>query len=468
MHTFGSSGTPAFGAQPSFAFGSTPATTPAAASGPSTGFSFGSPTAAPAPSVSTGFSFAAPSTPPATPSGGLFGNPAPAQQLPPVGGGLFGTPAPSTGLFGVPSSSVPGQGGLFGSLGSPAPAPGMVFGSAPSTLFGAPAPTVSLFGALQPWQQQQQQMAQLQQTQIPAQAALQAHMDASARQEQFRVESALSQIHQQYIGTQPASDKSSHFVSILYNQATSEYQQLQWLHGTWVVPSSSSSLDPGHQAMRRPVAPPRPPQVSERDWEKAVVRNPDHTHCMPAALVGAEALQGRLGSQQERANSIVDQLKDLEECREVIAERYERVQMQMEAVQQRHMRQRHKLLDVMKRVEIFRCYNIPLQGDEIKAMHKVANIHEEVSRLTSNMQALRVSAKEKIKSSSTTSAWETREIPNEGELKVKLSEHREELATLVLQVKQDLRNLHLIQQRIETVNAPRIAVPYGYRKDQRH
>ena len=279
-------------------------------------------------------------------------------------------------------------------------------------------------------------------------------MDASARQEKARVEGALSTLHQQYVGTHPASDKSSHFVSILYNQATPEYQQLQWLHGMWVVQSSG---DQGQQATRRPVAPPRPPQVSERDWEQAVVRNPDHTHCMPVALVGAEALQGRLGSQQERANSIAEQRKALEDCRDVIQQRYESVKAQIHAAQQRHIRQRQKLLDIMQRVEIFRCYNNSLQPDEIKAMHRATDLHHQVDGLSSSMHALDLSAKEKTAASGE-NAEEMGKLPNEAELKIVLTEHREELGNLVASVKQDLRDLHLIQRRLADVTAPRIAV----------
>ncbi|KAL7568745.1 hypothetical protein ACA910_021738 [Epithemia clementina (nom. ined.)] len=452
--SFSPSSTPA----PSFSFGSTSATTPAP---PSTGFSFGSPTPAPS---STGFSFASSSsTSPAPLSGGLFGNPAPA----PGGSSLFGATAPSTGFFGAPAPS----GGLFGApaptgslFGAPSPAPGSLFG-APSMGFGAPSP----FGAPQQQQQQQQQQMQ-QQTQLPAQAALQAHMDASARQEKARVESALSKIHQEYIGTQPASDESSNFVSILYNQATPEYQQLQWLHGMWVMQSSSDQGGgPQQQTMRRPVAPPRPPQVSERDWEQSVVRNPDHTNFMPVALVGAEALQGRIGSQQDRANSIVDQLKALDDCRDLIQQRYEVVKAQIETAQKRHILQRQKLLNIMQRVEVLRCYNNPLQPDEIKAMQRAADLHREAERLSMSMHSLQVSAKEKIETNKNNNnnnnnsarmigGADVAELPSE-ELKVVLTEHREELSKLVATVKQDLRDLYLIQKRLEAVTAPRIAVP---------
>ena len=147
--------------------------------GPNTVHPIGTP--APAPSTAP---FGAPSPAPAplafgASSTSTFGTPAPA----PAGGGLFGTPAPAPaggGLFGSPTPA-PAGGGFFG---APAPAPTTNLFGAPSpapsgNLFGAPAP--SSFGMSSTQQQQQQQQ------QIPAQAALQAHLDASARQEAERL-----------------------------------------------------------------------------------------------------------------------------------------------------------------------------------------------------------------------------------------------------------------------------------------
>ena len=422
---------------------------------PASGFAFGSQTPAPssafgsapsntpAPSTGSGFSFG--STAPAPSGGGLFGSPAPAPS-----GGLFGAPAapsPGGGLFGAPA---PSGGGLFGS--TPAPSGGGLFGSTPAPsggLFGtAPAPgAFGSFGTQQPQQQQQPQ--------LPAQAALQAHIDASARQEQARIQSALTKIHQAYTGTQPAGEKSSPFVTMVYSPANAEYQQFQHFHGMGVVGGNPS----------RPVAPPRPPQVSENDWEQTVVRNPNYQQYMPHALVGAEQLQGRLGYQQERANSVVNQLKQLEECRETLEKRHDSVKAQLVAVEQRQIRQRQKLLDIMQRVEVFRCYNNPLQPDEIKAMQKTADLYQKAESLASSMRTLQQISKEKVQEGAALPDHRqalveaNQKIPDESQLKEVLTEHRDEISKLVETVQTDLRDLDLIKKRLESIIVPRLPVP---------
>mmetsp|Transcript_10817 Transcript_10817/g.14328 ORF Transcript_10817/g.14328 Transcript_10817/m.14328 type:complete len:194 (+) Transcript_10817:435-1016(+) len=190
---------------------------------------------------------------------------------------------------------------------------------------------------------------------------------------------------------------------------------------------------------------------------------------MPVAMVGAESLQARLVYQQSTANSVADQLHKLEECRQATHRRYDSVQSKIAAVQQRQIRQRQKLLDVMQRVEVFRCYNNPLQDDEIKAMQKTADLYQKADRLTSSMRSLQKIAKDKAdKDTTTTSAivsvvdlttTQANKIPDEAQLLQVLINHREEMTKLVTTVQKDLRDLDLIKHRLETTTAPRLALP---------
>ena len=229
----------------------------------------------------------------------LFGSPTPAA----TSGSLFGAPysAPSGGLFGSPAPTPASSGSVLWS----APSSGL-FGNAPSSstsgsLFGTSAPAVSsgYYGTLVPTTQHPQ---------IPAQAALQAHMEASARQEAAKLQQSLEILHKSYAGTSHAEEESSPFVCIVYNDMNPE--QLQW----YFAHSQTGS---------QPV-PPKPPQVSEKDWLEAVVRNPDASLYIPIALVGAEALQARLGWQQERANSFAKGAELLEGARDSLVNRVQR------------------------------------------------------------------------------------------------------------------------------------------------
>eukprot|EP00934_Nitzschia_sp_Nitz4_P005329 Nitzschia sp. Nitz4//scaffold4_size323378//77213//78466//NITZ4_000637-RA/size323378-processed-gene-0.338-mRNA-1//-1//CDS//3329553330//5319//frame0 len=407
-HTFGT-GTPATGATPVPAgglFGSAPA--PAAFGSPAPGTSlFGS---SPAPGGSL---FGSSPAPAAAPTTSLFGAPAPSP-----GGSLFGStpaPAPGTSLFGAPSTG----GSLFG---TPAPAPS-AFGSTTS-LFGAPAPANA---------------ATQQQPQIPAQAALQAHMDAAARQEAERVRSALETLHAAYAGTtQPSGSADSKFVAIVYNPLTPEQRQLQWIHG---MGQAGVILEPE-----------RPPQVSDKQWKKAVVDNPDPQNYMPQALVGAAALEGRIAWQQSRANELGAHVATLSKSRETLQDRAKQAHQDVEERAKRHAALRKRLLDVMRRVELARCMNQPIQPDELKALQRISALYREVETVRGVLVGLQNRSRSQDAAASDHTALD---MPETSKVLPILTEQRQKLEKLVSTVQKDQRDISLIQKRTATSILPR-------------
>lgn len=388
------------------------ATTPLAfgssAPAPASGGLFG----APAPSGGGMFGSPAPA------GGGLFGAPAPATgglfgaPPPAASGGLFGTPAPAGGgMFGAPSSAT---GGLFG---APAPAGSGMFGvPAPATggLFGAPAPAPSsLFGTPAPAPQQYQ---------IPAQAALQAHADASARQEAAKIQSSLESLYNSYNGVTNSSSESSPFVSIVYNDMTPE--QLQWHFAN----SQAGSL----------AIPPKPPQVSEKDWLNAVVRNPNPSLYLPMALVGAEALQARLGWQQERAHSLHQGVELLEATRASVEQRVQQYKEELAALVRIHMGLNRRLLETMRKVEIVRCMNIPFQDEEINAMERLVAMRRHIEQVGAMLESVR-SAKPPI--------LQDIDLPDKTILTSVLTEHYTTLVQLSEVVQKDKRDVTLLKER---------------------
>ena len=386
---------------------------------------FGTP--APAPSTAP---FGAPSPAPAplafgASSTSTFGTPAPA----PGGGGLFGTPAPAPaggGLFGSPTPA-PAGGGFFG---APAPAPTTNLFGAPSpapsgNLFGAPAP--SSFGMSSTQQQQQQQQ------QIPAQAALQAHLDASARQEAERVRSALETLHVAYTGNAlPKNGESSKFVTIVYNDLTPEQRQQQWIHGM------------GNGGMI--LAPPRPPQISESEWKKAVVSNPDPQNYMPVPLVGAVALQARVSWQQDRAKDLATSAVTLQKSHETVKDRSARTMQEIEQKLKRHTELRKKLLQVMKSVELARCMNQQIQPDEIKAAQRLQALLNEVD----SVRGMLISLQDKARTQAAAASKGTQllAMPDKEKLLPVLNEQRRKLETLSNISIRDSRDVRLISQRV--------------------
>ena len=390
------------------------------------------------------FGAAAPAAPAAqqAPATG-FGTPAPAP-----GGSLFGSspaaPAPSTGLFGAPAPAAPGGGSLFG---SPAPAGGgSLFGStmpAPAPApggfgFGAASPAPSAFGtssSLFGGNPQQQQHQQQQQQQIPAQAALQAHMDASARQEAERVRSSLERLHAAYAGNSSAlygSSEKSKYVAIVYNPLTPEERQLQWIHG----------IGNGAQIL----APAKPPQVSEEEWKKAVVNNPDPQNYMPVALVGAVALQGRVSWQQDRAKELASSTATLHKSHDTIKERSVYAKQDVEEKARRHAALRKRLLDVMRPVELARCMNQQIQPDEFKANQRLRTLLKEVDSVKGTLISLQDKAR--TQAAAVAKSVQASGMPEKAQLLPVMKEQRQKLEKLTLTAKSDVRDIRLIKNRV--------------------
>jgi hypothetical protein len=426
-----------------FAFGGSTAPTPAAAGG---GFGGTGGFGAPAPAAG-GFGAPAPAggglfgaTPAPSPGGGLFGAPAPAGGGLFGGGGGFGSPAPAPaggGLFGA----APAGGGLFG---APAPAGGGLFGApapAGGGLFGAPAPA---YGAAPPQYGQQQQQQQQQMQQQPAQAALQAHMDASARQEQERVTQAMQKLTTAYNGQEMAAShkQSGSFCTVLYNPLTPAMRQQQWLHGV------------GVDGRVHPLAPEKPPQISSADWDLAVVRNPDRLQVMPAALVGAEALQARLTSQQEQVGHVSTGVASIQASHGVMEQMTVEAAQQLDRIHRRHAAQRARLLQVMLRVELARCLNHPLQPDEVVAMERLKELKDGVEHIYGAMGALADRTRTQLHrpAANVNMNMTTTQLPDQKQLMQVMKEHREELSTLTMKLQRDMKDLKLVQQRVDSVH----------------
>lgn len=394
------------GAASSSAFGSQPfGQTPAAAS--TTGSFFSSSTPAPAPSLFG-----------AQPSGSLFGSPS-------------ATPAPGTSLFGnAPSSSS-----LFGNT-----APASAFGAPSTSLFG---PT-SAFGASQQQQQQQQQ------PQIPAQAAMYAHMEAMNRAETEKIKAELTKIYSTYMGTIAPSDapssKKNNFVSIVYNDLTQEQRQLQWMH----------SIGAGGKIM--PIAPPRPPQVSEEEWNKAVVQNPDPLSYMPIPLVGADSLSARVSWQQERAKQLAKDAEMVKVSHETAEKLFVQGHKRLEDIKRTHADHRKRLLNVMRKVEVVRCMNQSLQPDEVRVMERLRDLDKQVRdvrHLLGELESRSRSARPAPSHHHPGTPVKRVALPDREQLAKVLSDHREELKKLTLTMQKDVRDVELMKERV----VPKVGLP---------
>lgn len=404
-------------------------------------------------------------TPAAVP--GLFGSSTPTPAPPTItnassGGGLFGsssffgaaTPAPlssSGGLFGTtpattnntnsnPSSLFGGSSSLFGNTTNP---------SSGSSLFGSPAPTF-----------QQPQQLQQQPPQIPAHAALQAHMNAYARNEEARVMQRMQTIYQTYTGTSVATDGKSHCFSIpLYNPITEQQRQIQEAMSTIVMTTNQQ----GFMVSSALVAPPKPPQICEEDWKLACIRNPDANHFIPTAVVGADSLLARAILHQQQCNTVQQHLTKIQEAMDHIQQRHGEMTRLLESATEQHQKQCTRLLKIMKAVEVGRCFNIPLQPAEMEAFQRIRNLKygiieeqlvPEVLKLTNPQQQDQPPLSNNNKPE--------RLLLNHSETQSKISipleqqqmwmtilkEHRSQLGTLTNAIQKEQEDLQLLHDRV--------------------
>jgi Nucleoporin complex subunit 54 len=401
----------------------TSTTTPA----PSSGFSFASPQ--PAPGAS-----AAPST------GGLFGA-APS----PAAGGAFGfapaAPTTATSPFSFASAAASSSGGIFGA----APAPG--------SIFGAPAGGGGIFGTAAPTAFQQPQQLPPQE---PADAALQAHIDASNRNEEARVRHRMQKTHFAYTtGTEVTADEGSHCFSIpLYNPVTAQERQFQAAYSSAVNVYSNDD-----HSKRQLFVPPRPPQISQADWDDACVRNPDAYNFMPVAVVGAESLKARAVLQQSQANAIVAHISKLTEVVDDWSRRLVTVQQQLNAAKRTHALQRVQLLKVLKHVEVARCFNLPLQPKEMEAKNCILHLNNEIlqgkiepslARVTNATANAQSSLAATMQSAFTRHEGARPSVEQQRQWMHILKQHRATLTKMTETTKADQQDLHLIRDRIST------------------
>lgn len=258
-------------------------------------------------------------------------------------------------------------------------------------------------------------------------------MDASARQEAERVRAALERIHQAYAGSSLSENqKDPKFVAIVYDPLTPEQRQLQWLQGM----GDTQTI----------LAPNRPPQISEEQWKKAVVENPDPKEYTPQALIGATALQRRIAWQQERAKDLANHAVTMRKSQQTIKERASSTQQEVEEMLRRHAAQRKRLLDVMRRVEVARCMNQQQQPDEVKAYQRLVKLNNEVETVRGVLVALqdtvRTQATGPMQNAPTTT------IPSAEKCYVVLKDQREKLGKLVGTVQRDQRDMVLLRQRL--------------------
>jgi hypothetical protein len=262
---------------------------------------------------------------------------------------------------------------------------------------------------------------------------MQAHMDASARQEASKLQSALEKLHAAYSGA-PTADEHK-FVSIFYDDISPQQQQLQ------------------HAMGGQPVPPPKPPHISDEDWLRAVVQNPDPNLYMPVAHVGAEALQTRLARAQDRANGLSKFLEQLQENQATLARNCAREQSDIQSLTRAHTTLRTSLLQVMNKVELLRNMNLPRQADEAVLEKRLHQVLKQVNQIRNLLAAAQTKAK--AQSQLQSQSVPIVNVPDARELARVLKGHRQSLTDMIRVMEKDTRDLNLLKQHV----VPTVRIP---------
>ncbi len=268
-------------------------------------------------------------------------------------------------------------------------------------------------------------------------------MNASALQEEQRVRVQFEKLYRAYTGSLevPAdSQEPSKFVAIVYNELSPEQIQQQFISG---IGNTGQIL-----------APPRPLQLSEKEWTQAMINNPDPSKFVPQPIIGAVALQSRVTWQQDRAKEYAGHAKAVQANLDFIRRREALAKQDLHEKERKHAALQQQLLQVMTKVELARCFNKTLQPDEYRALQRLMNLLHQVEGMRAELASLQTKAQSQISTITQHGASEamvaTHDMSNEvkHELHRVLKEQREKLERATMVAKKDLNDMALIQERV--------------------
>jgi len=296
----------------------------------------------------------------------------------------------------------------------------------------------------------------------PAQAALQAQMQAQQQQEIARIEFALSKIHKAYSSV-PSDNNNIHSQTPNNTANETPFQQILYdpiEQHPHIFHHLSTSATKAYL--------PRPTHVSSQKWSEALALNPDPNLLLPISLVGADALSTRVILQQEKAKTYKQHLSQLRNALQTLQESQVACHQRIQYYQQENEHTMHpKMLSCMKKVELLRCRNLPLQPAERELAMTLGQISKQVWSLMDHLRLVQDMAmryrqqREAIENdmaySSGTATASSRK-PNANNGNQHLSEEDKQKLELVLEeqgiglerivgvVKKDLRDLEIMKK----------------------
>ncbi|KAF9355371.1 hypothetical protein BGX26_006651 [Mortierella sp. AD094] len=461
-----------------FTFG-TPAAAPAGGSlfgaanaGSGAGSSlFGAKPAAPA----TGGLFGA-SSQPAAPAGGLFGQPATST----AGAGLFGTATPSTaagglfgtaapapatgGLFGAATSTAPSTGGLFGgSATSAAPATGGFFGgSATSTagtgLFGgAPstAPATGGFFGSKPATTGGFSFG------APASAApasggffASAPKPFGSTSLGFGASTAPAASSIPSFGASLASGQRQQYVIGNVKPEIPVWQSLMYIKNSWDPTHPNCQFKVGRNDVNK-YGP--PPNIDVYEWHQALSECPDRECMVPALAVGFEDLKKRMETQNDMTEMQRIKLNEIEvKMDEIMQFHLLQTATKVREFKRRHIQLAQRVLTLMKRVQILRNRGVPIRADEemlkvrlenaLEQLRNPAHFRGKITELWAQIQILKDS--KRLHPSGNYGVTDEAQLEAIGKV---LQDQQAGLQHITAVLQQDMQDIEILQRKLEEI-----------------
>ena len=133
----------------------------------------------------------------------------------------------------------------------------------------------------------------------------------------------------------------------------------------------------------------RPPHVSPELWAKFARENPDPDRCVPAALVGFEALAARVAGAQaavERNGAFAAKIGHKAELLVRAAKLNDALG---EELRSRNAALSLRLLRVAKKVEVVKRENVPVHGEERRLAARLRRLEQEAAKPARHLEALK-------------------------------------------------------------------------------
>ncbi|CAM9840285.1 unnamed protein product [Phaeothamnion confervicola] len=119
---------------------------------------------------------------------------------------------------------------------------------------------------------------------------------------------------------------------------------------------------------------PCPSNVDQRAWEEAQRDNPDPDKLVPYLVVGFDELLQQAQERQTEAAKMNDLAQRLREMVGSRVQQSRRAAAAAEACRRKHVEQRHRLLQVMQKMELLRCINLPLHDEERRLRDRLEQV----------------------------------------------------------------------------------------------